>query len=125
MRDLPALLAELGAWHPPLADDVDWEPLRELLAELFALDASLLPSIAPLLQVLDRFHAYPAFACFWPIVHGIERQPGYEGALVAALRTAETSTSIGVTLLLRVIADGIDVVDGVSLGPLAASLIDR
>ncbi|MDQ3367023.1 MAG: hypothetical protein M3680_16490 [Myxococcota bacterium] len=122
MRELPALLADLEAFHPPLADDVDWSPLRELLDELFAHEDLLLPAIALLLQLLERFHAYPAFACFWPLVHGIERQPGYESALVEALRTAPTST--GVTLLLRVLADGIDVVDGVAIAPLAAALME-
>ena len=119
-RPLATLLAELVAFHPPQGE-INWNPLLALVAEL--LDHDDVAVVTPLLRTLDRFHTYQAFRPFWPIVNGLEQLPRFASALVASLKASPTR--YGVTLLLRLIAREVYVVDGVDIAALANELMAR
>ncbi|HLL23958.1 MAG TPA: hypothetical protein VK427_17620 [Kofleriaceae bacterium] len=112
-----ALLDELARFRPARGDDVDWAPLLALVAKL--LDTQDPAIVTPLLQTLDRFHTYDAFSPFWPIVNGLEQLPRWPSLLVAAQQAAPAR--FGTTLLLRLLARELYVVDGVDVAALAAS----
>jgi len=118
---LEPLLEELAAFAPAQSWDVDWSPLLALVPKLIGTcDPAI---VTPLLQTLDRFHAYDGFSPFWPIVNGLEQLPSFPSALVASMQRAPTKS--GVTLLLRLLARDITTVDGVDLAALAAARIGR
>ena len=115
-RPLEPLLAELAAFAPAQSWDVDWSPLLALVPKLIGTNDPAI--VTPLLQTLDRFHAYDGFSPFWPIVNGLEQLAQFPAALVASMQRAPTKS--GVTLLLRLLARDITTVDGVDLAALAA-----
>jgi hypothetical protein len=116
LTDAAPLLDELAHFTPP-PGDVDWSPLLVLVSQLLD-TADTRAIVTPLLETLDRFHAYDGFAPFWPIVHGLEQLPRFAGELVRSMQA--TPTRSGATLLLRLLAQEIYVVDGIDIAALAA-----
>ena len=82
----------------------DWLRLDELLGQLWASGEPQLGTEA-LFRVFERFPERDGYGVFWSIVHGLERLPNYEPALIDSLR--RQPTEFNVLMVARILNAGI------------------
>jgi hypothetical protein len=121
MRPIATILDDIAAFRPAAADN--WRPLDQLFIELFDRDDNLQSAIEPLLAVLERFARHDGHGVLWTVIHGLEHAGGYERALVRSVQRAPTALTI--TMVQRLINDGVSRIDGVDLEALIAEAEPR
>lgn len=87
-----AVLATL-AGITSLETEDDLEALERALARMPALPRPELV-VGALLGVLERFPGHDGYGLAWGVVHAVERTPGYEPELVAAVRRRPTAFTL-------------------------------
>jgi len=93
----------------------DWDELDSLVEQLWETGEPQLGMNA-LFGIFERYPEEDGSGVFWTILHGLERLPNYEGALVASLRRQPTEFNVlMVNRILNVGQEGIGGVSGLIL----------
>jgi hypothetical protein len=93
-------------------EDGDWRRLDVLLDELWQAGAPE-QAILEMLSVFERYPEDDGHGVMWSLVHGLEKLPNYESALLSSL--ARQPSELGIVMVGRMLNSGVTAVDGVSL----------
>lgn len=108
-RSLPLIVSDIKAFRP---SGGNWRPLDALFAELWATGEAG-RHVSDLLGVLERFPEGDGADVLWSAVHGVEAIAGYEPEVIRSVR--RQPSTLGVTMIGRLLNRGVSHVDGVCL----------
>lgn len=66
-----------------------------------------------MLSIFERYPEEDGHGVMWSLVHGLEKLPNYESALLSSL--ARQPSELGIVMVGRMLNSGVTAVDGVSL----------
>ncbi len=93
-------------------DEAELERLDSAVSQVLASDRPELGTDA-LLRIFERFPEKDGYGVFWSILHGLEKIPGYEAALVESVR--RRPSLFGLDMINRILNVGRRQVNGVDL----------
>lgn len=109
-RKMKTIARDIAKFAPD--DDGDWRRLDVLLDELWQA-GSPEQAIPEMLSVFERYPEEDGHGVMWSLVHGLEKLPNYESALLSSL--ARQPSELGIVMVGRMLNSGVTSVDGVSL----------
>ncbi|WP_143129218.1 hypothetical protein [Variovorax sp. PDC80] len=109
-RKIKTIARDIAKFAPD--DDGDWRRLDVLLDELWQA-GSPEQAIPEMLSVFERYPEEDGHGVMWSLVHGLEKLPNYESALLSSL--ARQPSELGIVMVGRMLNSGVTSVDGVSL----------
>lgn len=109
-RKIKTIARDIARFAPD--DDGDWHRLDGLLDELWQA-GSPEQAIPEMLSVFERYPEEDGHGVMWSLVHGLEKLPNYESALLSSL--ARQPSELGIVMVGRMLNSGVTAVDGVSL----------
>ena len=109
-RKIQTIARDIARFAPD--DDGDWHRLDVLLDELWQA-GSPEQAIPEMLSVFERYPEEDGHGVMWSLVHGLEKLPNYESALLSSL--ARQPSELGIVMVGRMLNSGVTAVDGVSL----------
>ncbi len=89
----------------------DWDKLDQLLEQLWVTGAPE-QGMKALFGIFERYPEDDGNGVFWTILHGLERLPNYEPALVSSVR--RQPTEFNVLMVNRILNTGQESIGGVS-----------
>lgn len=109
-RKISTIARDIASFAPD--EDGDWRRLDMLLDELWQAGAPE-QAILEMLSVFERYPDEDGHGVMWSLVHGLEKLPNYESALLSSL--ARQPSELGIVMVGRMLNSGVTAVDGVSL----------
>jgi hypothetical protein len=109
-RTITSIARDIAKFAP--TGDGNWRRLDELLDELWQAGEPE-QAIPEMLGVFERYPEEDGYGVMWSIVHGLEKLPNYEPALLASL--ARQPSELGITMVGRMLNAGVTQIGGVSL----------
>ncbi|QFZ83277.1 hypothetical protein GFK26_11140 [Variovorax paradoxus] len=109
-RKITSIALDIAKFAP--TEDGNWRRLDDLLDELWQAGGPE-QAIPEMLSVFERYPEEDGYGVMWSIVHGLEKLPNYEPALLASL--ARQPSELGIVMVGRMLNSGITEIGDVSL----------
>lgn len=109
-RKITSIARDIAKFAP--AEDGNWRRLDDLLDELWGAGGPE-QAIPEMLSVFERYPEEDGYGVMWSLVHGLEKLPNYEPALLLSL--ARQPSELGIAMVGRMLNSGVTEIGGVSL----------
>lgn len=109
-RKITSIARDIAKFAP--TEDGNWRRLDDLLDELCGAGGPG-QAIPEMLSVFERYPEEDGYGVMWSLVHGLEKLPNYEPALLLSL--ARQPSELGIAMVGRMLNSGVTEIGGVSL----------